>query len=97
MRYDSSVTVNQTNHRRGNTMAGSVKADFAGTYAEAIAYATEHGFNAPRALSHAGNEGLPMISLPYHNVTELAAVEAKFAEHGWEDGATLITRHGTHR
>jgi hypothetical protein len=68
--------------------------DFAGTYAEAVAYAKQNGVNAPKGLACHGNEGLPMLSLPYKNIAERQAAEKKFEALGWDATINHPTGNG---
>lgn len=75
-------------------MVASIVVDFAGTRAEAVAYAREHGFKAPQNYLFGQAKranGCAVLSLPYKNASERLAAIQKFEEHGWDTGSQIDT------
>jgi len=73
-------------------MAGTVIAEFAGTRNEAKAYAKEHGINYAQNLGTEPN-GLPYVSIPYKNFTDLRVALKKFDRLGWDNASVFVTNH----
>lgn len=70
---------------------GTIKVDFAGTYAEARVFAAQNGVNASRRLASAGNEGLPMLSIMFTSVAQREQGQELFHRLGWDkDGEQIV-------
>ena len=72
-------------------MRGSIIADFAGSNLERLNFCAEHGFKAPSMFSM-GDNGYPMITLPFTNRSSLMEALAKFNQYGWDSESVIITR-----
>ena len=70
-------------------MRGTLKADFAGTYAEALEFAQAHGFKAAKGLVHGPNG--PIISFPFRNETEFRNGLELFDKYGWDRDSIIVT------
>lgn len=76
-------------------MPGCVKVSFAGTPAEAQAFAAAHpGLAAPRSHQRAGDDGLPMLTARFRNGAEHGRITALLASLGWDREFQCETRYG---
>lgn len=73
---------------------GTLSADFAGSVEEARAFCEGRRFNLARRNETAGNEGMPLITVPYKNLADRLSAISLFEEHGWPEECLLDTRYG---
>lgn len=76
---------------------GSLRVSFAGTYAEAVAYAAQHPhLTAPKGLARAGDDGgLPMLCAVYHGSDERHRRSRQLALLGWDEEFQCDVRRGS--